>query len=65
MSTEEAEEILNEVIIEKPSVNSYTYISAKEINQAINIILEERLNEQKREKELEKLIEIERKKQLI
>ena len=42
MTIEEAESILNEVVITEPSINSYTYISAEEINEAINKILEER-----------------------
>lgn len=58
MSIEEAESILNEAVISEPSIKSYTYISAEEINQAIEKLLEERLREQKRIKELEnKIIE--------
>lgn len=53
MSIEEAEYILNEAVISEPSISSYTYISAEEINQAINIILEERFLEKEKIKELE------------
>ena len=56
MSIEEAENILNEVIITEPSINSYTYISAEEINKAIDKILEQRLKEETKIKELEKEI---------
>ena len=53
MSIEEAEYILNEVVIKEPSINSYTYISTEEINQAIDKLLEERLKDEKKIKELE------------
>lgn len=53
MSIEEAEYILNEAVISEPSISSYTYISAEEINKAINIILEERFLEHEKIKELE------------
>jgi len=56
MSIEEAEYILTEVVIEHPSINSYTYISAKEINVAINKILEEKLKNENKIKELENQI---------
>ena len=42
MSIEEAENILNEAVITEPSISSYTYISADEINEAINKILEQK-----------------------
>lgn len=58
MSIEEAEYILNEVVITQPSINGYTYISAEEINGAINKLLEEKVKDEKRIKELEiKMIE--------
>lgn len=60
MSTEEAEFILNEAVIKEPSICSYVYISAEEINQAIQTILEERVREQKKIKELEETLVIER-----
>ena len=53
MSIEEAEYILNEAVIIEPSISSYTYISAEEINQAINVILEERYKEKQEKKKLE------------
>ena len=53
MSIEEAENILNEAVITEPSISSYTYISADEINEAIDKILEEKLKSQNRIKELE------------
>lgn len=53
MSLEEAEYILNEVVIEEPSISGYTYISTEDINKAIDKILEEKLNFEKRIKELE------------
>ena len=58
MSIEEAEYILTEAVIEHPSINSYTYISSKEINIAINRILEEKLKNENEIKVLEnKIIE--------
>lgn len=62
MSIEEAEYILNEVVIKEPSINSYTYISTEEINQAIDKLLEERLKDEKKIKELEEKIIKERNK---
>ena len=62
MSIEEAEDILNEAVISEPSIKSYTYISAEEINIAINRILEECMNERVKIKELELEIEKERNK---
>ena len=56
MSIEEAEIILNEAVLSEPSINGYTYISAEEINQAIDKMLEERLREEKRIKELESIV---------
>ena len=56
MSIEEAEYILSEVVITEPSIMSYTYISADEINEAINKILENKLREENRIKELEEII---------
>ena len=35
MSIEEATEILNNAVITEPSIKSYTYISAEEINLAL------------------------------
>ena len=56
MSIEEAEIILNEAVISEPSINGYTYISAEEINQAIDKMLEERLRAEKRIRELESIV---------
>ena len=53
MSIEEAEYILNEAVISQPSISSYTYISAEEINTAINTVLESRYIEKEKIKELE------------
>ena len=56
MSIEEAEYVLSEAIITEPSIMSYTYISAEEINEAIDIILENKLKEETKIKELEKVV---------
>lgn len=61
MSIEEAEYILNEAVISEPSIKSYTYISAEEINNAISKILEEKENEKNKVKELEYEIAINKK----
>ena len=39
MSIEEATEILNNAVITEPSIKSYTYISAEEINLAIQKLM--------------------------
>ncbi len=39
MNIEEAKEILNEAVISEPSIQGYIYISAEDINQAIDILL--------------------------
>lgn len=52
MSIEEAKEILNEVVITEPSIKSYNYISADEINMAIQKLVMELEN---KESELEQL----------
>lgn len=56
MTIEEAEYILTEAVIEHPSINSYMYISPEEINIAINKILEEKLKNENKIKELENQI---------
>ena len=61
MSIEEAEYILNEAVISEPSIKSYTYISAEEINNAISRVLEEKENEKNKIKELEYEIAINKK----
>ena len=66
MSIEEAEYILNEAVINEPSINSYTYISADEINLAIDKILEERIKSENKIKELEEqLIEQKNKLEIV
>ena len=39
MNIEEAKEILNEAVISEPSIQGYIYISAEDINQAKDILL--------------------------
>ena len=46
MTIEEAEDVLNEAVIDYPSITSYNYISAEEINTAIEKVLEEKLKEE-------------------
>lgn len=53
MNIKDAEYILNEVVIDYPSVRSYNYISAEEINTAIEIVLEEISKERRIIKQLE------------
>ncbi len=52
MSIEEAKEILNEAVITEPSIKSYNYISADEINNAIEKII---IEIEKKEQELKEL----------
>lgn len=40
MNIEEAKEILNEAVINEPSINSYMYISAEDINNAIGVLIQ-------------------------
>lgn len=48
MTTEEAMQILNEAVITEPSIKSYSYISAEDINAAIQqILLELEIKEEK------------------
>jgi predicted transcriptional regulator len=54
MSIEEATEILNNAVITEPSIKSYTYISAEEINSAIEKLISELEN---KEQEIKKLRE--------
>lgn len=60
MNIKEAEYILNEVVIDYPSVRSYNYISAEEINTAIEKVLEEMSKERMQIKQLEKEIKEEK-----
>ena len=39
MTTEEAFQILNEAVITEPSIKSYNYISADDINEAIQQLM--------------------------
>ncbi len=55
MNLEKATEVLNEAIITEPSIKSYMYISAGEINEAIEVILQEL---QKKEEKIRQLNEI-------
>lgn len=52
MSIEEATEILNSVVITEPSIKSYTYISAEEINLAIQKLM---IELEKNQQEIENL----------
>lgn len=52
MSIEEAKEILNEAVITEPSIKSYNYISADEINMAIEKVI---IEIEKKEQELKEL----------
>ncbi len=54
MSIEEATEILNNAVITEPSIKSYIYISAEEINSAIEKLISELEN---KEQEIKKLRE--------
>lgn len=54
MSIEEATEILNNAVITEPSIKSYIYISAEEINLAIEKLISELEN---KEQEIKKLRE--------
>lgn len=54
MSIEEATEILNNAVITEPSIKSYIYISAEEINSAIEKLINELEN---KEQEIKKLKE--------
>lgn len=52
MNIEDARDILNEAIISEPSIESYIYISAEEINTAIETVLE---TLQEKEEEIQRL----------
>ena len=54
MSIEEATEILNNAVIIEPSIKSYTYISAEEINLAIQKLMIELEEKQQEIKKLKK-----------
>lgn len=61
MSIEEATEILNNAVITEPSIKSYIYISAEEINSAIEKLISELEN---KEQEIKKLKEDKNKKRV-
>ena len=52
MKLEKAKEILNEVVVTQPCIESYNYISAEDINQSIEVLLYEL---EKKEQELKNL----------
>lgn len=54
MSIEEATEILNNAVTTEPSIKSYTYISAEEINLAIQKLMIELEEKQQEIKKLKK-----------
>ena len=56
MSIEEATEILNNAVITEPSIKSYTYISAEEINLAIQKLMIELEEKQQEIKKLKKIL---------
>lgn len=56
MDIERATYILSEAVIDKPSIKSYEYIGAEEINDAIEILLEELERKQQKIEELNKLL---------
>ena len=56
MDIEEATYILSEAVIEEPSIKSYEYIGAEEINKAVEVLLEELEKREQRIKELNKLL---------
>lgn len=56
MGVEEATEILGEAVITEPSIKSYVYISAGEINQAIAIVLQELERKEEKIRELNQLL---------
>ena len=56
MDIEEAIYILNEAVIEQPSIKSYEYIEAGQINQAIEVLLEELDKKEEKIRELNCLL---------
>lgn len=57
MNIEEATEILEEAVITEPSIKSFVYISANEINEAIGVILQELQRKDEKIKALNKIVE--------
>lgn len=56
MDIEKATEVLGEAVITEPSIKSYVYISAEEINQAIDVVLRELQRKEETIRELNKLL---------
>lgn len=56
LDIEKATEVLEEAVITEPSIKSYVYISAGEINQAIEIVLQELQRKEEKIKELNQLL---------
>ena len=56
MDIEQATYILSEAVIEEPSIKSYEYIGADEINKAVEVLLEELEKREQKIKELNNLI---------
>ena len=56
MDIEQATYILSEAVIEEPSIKSYEYIGADEINKAVEVLLQELERREQKIKELNKLV---------
>lgn len=56
MDIEKATEILEDAVITEPSIKSYAYISAEDINEAINMLLKELQHKEEIIKDLNKLL---------
>ena len=56
LDIEQATYILSEAVIEEPSIKSYEYIGADEINKAVAVLLEELEKREQKIKELNSLI---------
>lgn len=57
MNIEKATEVLEEAVITEPSIKSYVYISAEEINEAIDTVMKELQKNEEKIKELSQLLE--------
>ena len=56
MDIEKATEVLEEAVITEPSIKSYVYIGADEINEAIKVLLQELQRKEETIKELNSLL---------
>lgn len=56
MDIQRATYILSEAVIDKPSIRSYEYIGAEEINMAVEVLLEELEKKEQKIKELNSLL---------